>query len=75
MRPQEGADVAHRQGDLVLGGLPSVIAQLRAASRLEPDDPTTTKLDKLERLVVPSEVETDATVPLLADLLAIPTTG
>jgi class 3 adenylate cyclase len=50
-----------------------VAAQLRAAARIEPDDRPAAKLDKLERLVVPSDVEADATVPLLADLLAIPT--
>ena len=49
-----------------------IVAQLRAAARIEQDDPPATKLDKLERLVVPSQVEADATVPLLADLLAIP---
>jgi AAA ATPase domain/Adenylate and Guanylate cyclase catalytic domain len=51
-----------------------VVAQLRAAARMELEDPPATKLDKLERLVVPSEVEADETVPLLADQLAIPTT-
>jgi len=51
-----------------------VAAQLRAAARLQPDDPPAVKLDKLEHLVVPSKIEVDATVPLLADLLAIPTT-
>ena len=51
-----------------------VAAHLRAAARIEPNDPSATKLDKLERLVVPSEAEADANVPLLADLLAIPTT-
>src|SRR6516162_1692695 len=51
-----------------------VAAHLRAAARIEPDDPSATKLDKLERLIVPSEAEADANVPLLADLLAIPTT-
>jgi class 3 adenylate cyclase len=51
-----------------------VVAQLRAAARIEPDDPPATKLDKLEHLVVPSSIEADTTVPLLADLLAIPST-
>ena len=51
-----------------------VVAQLRAAARIEPHDPPATKLDKLEHLVMPLDVEADATVPLFADLLAIPAT-
>lgn len=51
-----------------------VAGQLRAAARIEPDDAPGTKLDKLERLLVLSETEADATGPLLAELLAIPTT-
>jgi predicted ATPase/class 3 adenylate cyclase len=50
-----------------------VAGQLRAAARIEPDDAPTTKLDKLERLLVPSGAEADTAVPLLAELLAIPT--
>jgi class 3 adenylate cyclase len=51
-----------------------VAAQLRAAAQIEPDDPPATKLDKLERLLVPLEAKADASVPLLADLLALSTT-
>jgi class 3 adenylate cyclase len=51
-----------------------VVVQLRAAAQMDPHDPPATRLDKLERLVVPSEIQADETVPLLADLLAIPTT-
>jgi class 3 adenylate cyclase len=50
-----------------------IAGQLRAAARIEPDDPPATELDKLERLLAPSGAEADTTVPLLADLLAIPT--
>src|SRR5262249_47180053 len=50
-----------------------IAAQLRAAARIEADDPPTTKLDKLQQLLAQSEGERDLTVPLLADLLAIPT--
>lgn len=50
-----------------------VAGQLRAAARIEPDDAPATKLDKLERLLVPSGADADTTVPLLAELLAIPT--
>jgi hypothetical protein len=49
-----------------------VAGQLRAAARIEPDDPSATKLDKLERLLAPG-AGADTTLPLLADLLAIPT--
>ena len=41
-----------------------VAAQLRAAAQIEPDDPPATKLDKLERLLVPLEAKADASVPL-----------
>ena len=50
-----------------------VIAQLTAAARIEMDDPSATKLEKLERLVVPPESGSEEVAPLLADLLAIPT--
>src|SRR6516164_2818895 len=48
-----------------------VIAQLTAAARIEIDDPSATKLEKLERLVVPSGSGSEDVVPLLADLLGI----
>jgi class 3 adenylate cyclase len=51
-----------------------IVAQLRAAAGIEQDDPPAIRLDKLERLVVPPVVKSDVTVPLFADLLAIPTT-
>jgi class 3 adenylate cyclase len=44
------------------------IAQLTAAARIETDDPPAAKLEKLRRLIVPTDP-----VPLFADLLAIPT--
>jgi class 3 adenylate cyclase/tetratricopeptide (TPR) repeat protein len=50
-----------------------VIAQLTAAARIEMDDPSATKLEKLERLVVPPDSGYEEVAPLLADLLAIPT--
>jgi hypothetical protein len=46
--------------------LGSAAEQLRAAARIEADDPPATKLDKLEQLVIPSEGEEVGTVPLLA---------
>jgi class 3 adenylate cyclase len=49
-----------------------VIGQLTAAARIEMDDPSATKLEKLERLVVPPGSGSGDVVPLLADLLAIP---
>jgi hypothetical protein len=48
MRPQEGADVAHRQGDLVLGGLPWVEADLRYWETY--NRPNVTLVDISERL-------------------------
>ena len=50
-----------------------IVTRLRAAARIEPDDPPAARLDKLEQLVLASENGSDATIPLLADLLAIPT--
>jgi class 3 adenylate cyclase/tetratricopeptide (TPR) repeat protein len=49
------------------------ITQLRAAARIEPDDPPAAKLDKLEGVISPASIERDVAIPLLADLLAIPT--
>jgi len=49
-----------------------VIAQLTAAAQIEMDDPPTTKLEKLGRLVVPSDPGSEEVVALFADLLAIP---
>src|SRR5215468_1073203 len=50
-----------------------VIAQLAAAAQIEMDDPPATKLEKLERLVVPSDPGSEDVVALLADLLTIAT--
>jgi class 3 adenylate cyclase/tetratricopeptide (TPR) repeat protein len=49
-----------------------VATQLRAAARIEPDDPSATKLDKLERVISPATIGPEVALPLLADLLAIP---
>src|SRR6516162_4213893 len=49
-----------------------VIAQLAVAAKIETDDPPAAKLEKLERLVVPPDSDSEEVVPLLADLLAIP---
>jgi class 3 adenylate cyclase len=52
-----------------------VIAQLTAAARIETDDPPGAKLAKLQQLIVPADPGLDEIVPLLADLLAIPSQG
>jgi class 3 adenylate cyclase len=49
-----------------------VTTQLRAAARIEPDDPPATKLDKLERIISPAGIGREVALPLLAELLAIP---
>src|SRR5215469_4416839 len=49
-----------------------VATQLRAAARIEPDDPPATKLDKLELVISPAGIGWEVALPLLADLLAIP---
>jgi len=49
-----------------------IIAQLTAAAGIEPDDLPDIKLDKLERVILPSAIERGIAFPLLADLLSIP---
>jgi hypothetical protein len=73
MRPQEGADVTHRQGDLVLGGLSWVEADLRVGRETDglhgysvrvPRD--VLRQDQYRRLAVGRCRRTDR-MPLLAD--------
>src|SRR6516162_3209551 len=49
-----------------------VVTQLRAAARIEPDDPAATKLDKLEHVILPAAIGPEVALNLLPDLLAIP---
>ena len=49
-----------------------VLQQLTRVARLEPNDPTATKLEKLEKLVAQLKIEPMKAVPLLAAMLSIP---
>ena len=49
-----------------------VIEQIERAAGLDPRDPPSERLDKLERLLAPSTEELEDVVPLVADLLSIP---
>jgi class 3 adenylate cyclase len=49
-----------------------IMTQLAAAARIEPEEPSERKLDKLERLILPAAIAPEVALPLLADLLAIP---
>src|SRR6516162_166380 len=50
-----------------------VIGQLTAAARIEAEEAAESKLDKLERVILPAAIGPEVALPLLADLLAIPT--
>ena len=49
------------------------IRHLAVAAGIEPDEPPASKLEKLERLILPAEITPEFAAALIADLLAIPT--
>ena len=49
-----------------------VATQLTAAARIDPGEPVESKLDKLERVILPAAIGPEVALPLLAELLAIP---
>jgi class 3 adenylate cyclase len=50
-----------------------VVAQLTAAARIEAEELAESKLDKLARVILPAAIGPEVAVPLLAELIAIPT--